>query len=232
MKQAGPVHASMAVLARADVIRVRSRRPRPRPDRERVGRRDRGRNAARAGVAVLRLRRGQLHDRPRRQSAARRHRRRAHRARARAQSLPAQHRRRHPGAEVGLDQRLHRGRRREPGLRLDADRRDHGHHHRGAARFRSSSSASCPRRCRRTRPLTATPAPSCSTAGASIPPTDYTKWAGLIRAWATHANERYPNVAAQLAVGAVERTRHRLLARHVRRVREALRLHGSGAARR
>jgi xylan 1,4-beta-xylosidase len=32
--------------------------------------------------------------------------------------------------------------------------------------------------------------------GSFYPPTDYTKWAGLIRAWATHANERYPNVAA------------------------------------
>ena len=32
--------------------------------------------------------------------------------------------------------------------------------------------------------------------GCFYPPTDYTKWAGLIRAWATHANERYPNVAA------------------------------------
>ena len=32
--------------------------------------------------------------------------------------------------------------------------------------------------------------------GCFYPPTDYAKWAGLIRAWATHANERYPNVAA------------------------------------
>jgi xylan 1,4-beta-xylosidase len=32
--------------------------------------------------------------------------------------------------------------------------------------------------------------------GCFYPPTDYTKWAGLIRAWARHANERYPNVAA------------------------------------
>ena len=32
--------------------------------------------------------------------------------------------------------------------------------------------------------------------GCFYPPTDYTKWAGLIREWATHANERYPNVAA------------------------------------
>ena len=32
--------------------------------------------------------------------------------------------------------------------------------------------------------------------GSFYPPTDYTKWAGLIRAWATHANDRYPNVAA------------------------------------
>ena len=30
--------------------------------------------------------------------------------------------------------------------------------------------------------------------GCFYPPTDYTKWAGLIRAWATHANERYPSV--------------------------------------
>jgi xylan 1,4-beta-xylosidase len=32
--------------------------------------------------------------------------------------------------------------------------------------------------------------------GSFYPPTDYTKWAGLIRAWATHANGRYPDVAA------------------------------------
>jgi xylan 1,4-beta-xylosidase len=32
--------------------------------------------------------------------------------------------------------------------------------------------------------------------GCFHPPTDYTKWAALIRAWATHANERYPDVAA------------------------------------
>jgi xylan 1,4-beta-xylosidase len=32
--------------------------------------------------------------------------------------------------------------------------------------------------------------------GSHYPPTDYTKWAGLIRAWAGHAIERYPNVAA------------------------------------
>jgi xylan 1,4-beta-xylosidase len=30
--------------------------------------------------------------------------------------------------------------------------------------------------------------------GCFYPPTDYTKWAGLIRAWAAHANERYPSV--------------------------------------
>ncbi len=32
--------------------------------------------------------------------------------------------------------------------------------------------------------------------GSFYPPTDYAKWAGLIRAWARHANERYPNVSA------------------------------------
>ena len=46
------------------------------------------------------------------------------------------------------------------------------------------------------------------------------------------ARERtLPERRGELAVGAVERTRHRLLERHVRRVREALRLHGIGAAR-
>ncbi|HKO46434.1 MAG TPA: hypothetical protein VJV79_01845 [Polyangiaceae bacterium] len=30
--------------------------------------------------------------------------------------------------------------------------------------------------------------------GCFYPPTDYTKWAALIRTWASHANERYPNV--------------------------------------
>jgi xylan 1,4-beta-xylosidase len=32
--------------------------------------------------------------------------------------------------------------------------------------------------------------------GCFYPPTDYTKWAALIRAWATHASGRYPDVAA------------------------------------
>ena len=32
--------------------------------------------------------------------------------------------------------------------------------------------------------------------GCFYPPTDYTKWADLIRAWAMHADARYPNVAA------------------------------------
>ena len=32
--------------------------------------------------------------------------------------------------------------------------------------------------------------------GCFYPPTDYTKWADLISAWAMHADERYPNVAA------------------------------------
>jgi xylan 1,4-beta-xylosidase len=32
--------------------------------------------------------------------------------------------------------------------------------------------------------------------GCFYPPTDYAKWADLIRAWATHANGRYPNVEA------------------------------------
>jgi len=31
--------------------------------------------------------------------------------------------------------------------------------------------------------------------GCFYPPTDYTKWAGLIRTWALHANARYPNVS-------------------------------------
>jgi len=32
--------------------------------------------------------------------------------------------------------------------------------------------------------------------GCFYPPTDYAKWAGLVRAWAMHADGRYPNVAA------------------------------------
>jgi xylan 1,4-beta-xylosidase len=32
--------------------------------------------------------------------------------------------------------------------------------------------------------------------GCFYPPTDYTKWAGLIRTWAMHANQRYADVAA------------------------------------
>jgi xylan 1,4-beta-xylosidase len=31
--------------------------------------------------------------------------------------------------------------------------------------------------------------------GCFYPPNDYAKWAALVQAWATHANERYPNVA-------------------------------------
>jgi xylan 1,4-beta-xylosidase len=31
--------------------------------------------------------------------------------------------------------------------------------------------------------------------GSVYPPKDYTKWADLVRTWATHANNRYPNVA-------------------------------------
>jgi len=31
--------------------------------------------------------------------------------------------------------------------------------------------------------------------GSSYPPTDYVKWANLVRTWAEHANGRYPNVA-------------------------------------
>jgi xylan 1,4-beta-xylosidase len=31
--------------------------------------------------------------------------------------------------------------------------------------------------------------------GCFYPPNDYDKWAALVQAWATHANERYPNVA-------------------------------------
>jgi xylan 1,4-beta-xylosidase len=33
--------------------------------------------------------------------------------------------------------------------------------------------------------------------GCFYPPADHAKWAGLVRAWATHANERYPEVAAR-----------------------------------
>jgi xylan 1,4-beta-xylosidase len=33
--------------------------------------------------------------------------------------------------------------------------------------------------------------------GCFYPPTDYNKWAGLVRAWALHANGRYPNVEAR-----------------------------------
>ena len=50
--------------------------------------------------------------------------------------------------------------------------------------------------------LSAHPTPyrnSSSTAldgGCFYPPSDYSKWAGLIREWALHANDRYPSVAA------------------------------------
>jgi xylan 1,4-beta-xylosidase len=33
--------------------------------------------------------------------------------------------------------------------------------------------------------------------GCFYPPSDYTKWAGLVRAWAAHADERYPNIATR-----------------------------------
>ena len=166
----------------------------------------------------------------RRTGVARRHRRRAHRARARAQSLPPQHRRRHAGDEVGIDERLQRGRRREPGLQLDADRRDHGHHHRGGrvsvrrARLHARGAVHAPdalpqlqRHAARRRVL--------------LSP-DRLHEVGGPHPRVGDARERtLPERRGELAVGAVERTRHRLLARHVRRVREALRLHGSGAAR-
>ena len=66
--------------------------------------------------------------------------------------------------------------------------------------------------------------------GCFYPPTDYRKWADLIRAWATHAKRALPERRRNLAVGAVERARHRLLEWHVRRVRKALRLHRIRAA--
>ena len=65
--------------------------------------------------------------------------------------------------------------------------------------------------------------------GCFYPPKDYAKWSNLIKAWAMHENARYPERREQLAVGAVERARHRLLARDLRRLREALRLHRGGA---
>ena len=67
--------------------------------------------------------------------------------------------------------------------------------------------------------------------GCFYPPTDYTKWAELDSRVGDARERTLSERRGELAVGAVERARHRLLERHVRRLREALRLHGIGAAR-
>ena len=226
-------HGGIAVAegraARADLDRVRAHRPAPATVNVSV-------DATAAGTPLVRVWAFHGYDEINyttdagRKGVARHDRRRAHRARARAQPLPPQHRRRHAGAEVGIDERLHRGRRREPGLQLGPDRRDHGHHHRGRrvsvrrARLHARGALDAP-----------DPLPQLQQHAARrrvLLSPDRLREVGGSHPRVGDARERaLPGRRGELAVGAVERARLRLLARHVRRIRAALRLHGSGAAR-
>ncbi len=66
--------------------------------------------------------------------------------------------------------------------------------------------------------------------GWSYPPTDYAKWGELVYQVGKHVAEKYGRREVDtLVVGSLERTRHRVLARHAGRVHEALRLRGRRA---
>ena len=121
-----------AIAAAEDQPAPRSRRPTfpvtIRVDASRTRRRDA------AGLAVLRLRRAELHLHERRQEAARRNwRPSSPQPVYHPHPQPADLRRRHARPEVGLDRRLLRGRRGRPALRLD-DPRPHLRHLPGAGR--------------------------------------------------------------------------------------------------
>ena len=63
--------------------------------------------------------------------------------------------------------------------------------------------------------------------GWSYPPADYAKWGELVYQWVRHSvAEVRPARSGELVVGSLERAGHRLLARHARRVHEAVRLRG------
>jgi len=68
--------------------------------------------------------------------------------------------------------------------------------------------------------------------GWSYPPKDYAKWAELVYRWTRHLVEKYGRAEVdKWYLGSLERSQHRLLARHPRRVPQAARLrHRRGAA--
>ena len=135
-------------------------------------------------------------------------------------------------SRTGDRQRLPRGRRRQPVLRL--------HHRRPGLRRDRQRRAPCAGRAGvhparsgaaggRTPSFENSPTTyTAYEAGAwAYPPRDYDKWGGLIEALARHCVERYgEEEVVQLALGAVERTGHLLLARHPGAVQRAL--HGDG----
>ena len=133
----------------------------------------------------------------------------------------------HAGAEVGLDQRLHRRRRRQAGLRLD-HRRPHLRHLRAGERqaVRRDRLHAAKRSPSNPEPYTAELAEAATARAGRIRPRITHKWAELVRQWVLHAVARYGKAEVEIVVvGAVERARHFLLARHAGGVRQAVRLH-------
>src|ERR1017187_2536485 len=190
--------------------------------------RGRGRQArpVPADLLLLRLRRAELHLQPQRQEAHPRVDRVEPGAHCDSHASSADHRRRHSGHEVGLDQRLYRRCRGPCGLRLD-DCRPHLRHlhaepcaalrrdrvHAGGslveARTVPARLAQHARRPRlgaaaqRLRQVGRTHSPVGAARGGAV-------WQGG---------------SGNVAVGIVERARYFLLARHTRRVRQAVRLY-------
>ena len=65
--------------------------------------------------------------------------------------------------------------------------------------------------------------------GWSYPPKDYAKWGELVCQWVKHMRgEIRQGRGGVLVLGGLERARHRLLARHSGRIRQAVRLHCRG----
>ena len=143
---------------------------------------------------------------------------------------PARHRRRHARAEVGIDQRLSRGRAGQADLRLD-DRRSHLRHlsrarreavradrlHAGSAVDQAASRTST--RGRRRRSTTR------STPAGPIRRRTSRSGATWSTQWAKHCVEKYGKAEVEtLVLGNLERSQHRLLARHAGGVPQAARL--------
>src|ERR1022692_4206211 len=113
---------------------------------------------------------------------------------------------------------------------LDPDRRNPGHHHRGRRasvrrdRLHASGAFHAP-----------DPLPKLQRPGARrrvfLSPDRLSEVGGSHSHVGDARERKLPERRGELAVGAVERTRLRLLERHVGRLRDALRLHGIGAAR-